>query len=166
MKFLLTPTFLLALCSIANSASLVGLWEFENSSDLTEATVGSALTLNGTTTATTGVASDGAVNVATGTASWISVPNPIGHNGTGSPTRTNQFTILLDFMIPDFTDGGADNGQFTGIFDFSNGGSDADFFIRKQANATELGVSTQWPYVGAGSTVGGDGTAGTVLSNT
>lgn len=167
MKTLLLSS--LILCPMmAPAATLVGLWEFNNSSNLAQATIGSALTLNGTTSTTTGVTgSDGAIDVATGTASWISVPNPIGANGaSGTPTRTNQFTIVLDFQIPDFKDGGADTGAFTGIFDFDNGGSDADYFIRKQINAAELGVSTQWPYVGAGSTVGGDGTAGTVLSGT
>ncbi len=168
MKTLLLSS--LILCPIiAPAATLVGLWEFNNSSNLAQATIGSALTLNGTTTSTTGVTgSDGAIDVATGIASWISVPNPIGANGaSGTPTRTNQFTIVLDFQIPDFKDGGADNGAFTGIFDFSNEGTaDADYFIRKQVNVPELGVSTQWPYVGAGSTVGGDGTAGTVLAGT
>ena len=149
------------------AAELVGLWEFENTSNLSSASIGSALTLNGTIVATPGVGGDGAVDIATGIASWISVPNPIGPNGTlGTPTRTNQYAILMDFMIPDFKDGGADAGQFTGVFDFDDGGTDGDYFIRKQANLTELGVSTQWPYVGAGSTVAGDGTAGTVRSGT
>ena len=157
-------SFILA-AGCLDAAELVGHWTFENSSNLTAATLGSALTLNGTTSSTTGVGGDGAIDVATGTASWISVPNSIGPNGsTGTPSRTNQFTILLDFMVPDFKDAGADVGQFTGLFDFDGGGSDGDYFIRKQANAAELGVSGQWPYVGAGSTVAGDGTAGTIRS--
>jgi hypothetical protein len=165
--------FAAAFCPIASftssAATLVGLWEFENSSNLAQATVGSALTLNGTTSSTTGVGGDGAINVANGVANYISVSNTIGANGaSGVPTRTNQFTIVLDFLVPDFDDGGADNGQFTGIFDFDNGGSDGDYFIRKQANVAELGLGTAgtWNYVGAGATTGNNGAAGTVLANT
>ncbi len=152
----------------SHAANLVGLWEFSNSGDLTQATVGSALTLNGTTSSTTGVTGgDGAIDIATGVASYITVGNPIAANGSsGSPTRTNQFTIVLDFMVPDFDDGGADNGNFTGLFDFDNGGSDGDYFIRKQANVPELGVATQWNYVGAGATTANNGAAGTVRDNT
>lgn len=165
---LLTAALCASAALSASAATLVGLWEFSNSDDLTEATVGSALALNGTTSATTGVSgTDGAINIATGTASYLSLANPIAANGaSGTPTRTNQFTIVLDFMVPDFKDGGADTGQFTGLFDFDNGGSDADYFIRKQANAPELGVSSLWNYLGAGPTVSGDGTAGTVRANT
>jgi uncharacterized repeat protein (TIGR02543 family) len=149
------------------AAQLIGHWTFENSANLSQATLGSALTLNGTTTATTGVGGDGAIDVATGINSWISVPNSIGANGaSGTPTRTNQYTILIDFMVPDFKDGGTDAGQFTGLFDFDGGGTDGDYFIRKQANATELGVSGSWSYVGTGSTIAGDGNGGTVRSGT
>ncbi len=132
----------------APAANLVGDWTFENASDLTEATIGSSLALNGTITATTGLdGSDGAADVER-TANFT-VTNPIGANGAGSPTRTNQFTIVVDFQVPDFTDGGADNGNFTGIFEFSGGG-DGDYFIRKQGT-TELGVSAVG-YTGAADT--------------
>jgi hypothetical protein len=164
--------FAAAFCPIASftssAATLVGLWEFENSSNLAQATVGSALTLNGTTSATTGVGGDGAINVANGIANYISVSNTIGANGaSGVPSRTNQFTIVLDFLVPDFDDGGADNGQFTGLFDFDGSNTaDADYFIRKQAGVPELGVSTIWNYQGAGATTSNNGAAGTVLVNT
>jgi autotransporter-associated beta strand protein len=168
MKTLLLSS--LMLCpSVAPAATLVGLWEFNNSGNLGQATVGSDATLFGTTSSTTGVTgSDGAINIATGIASYITVGNPIAANGaSGTPTRTNQFTIVLDFMIPDFDDGGADNGQFTGLFDFDNGGGDGDYFIRKQANAAELGLgaTNTWSYVGAGATTANNGAAGTVREN-
>lgn len=152
----------------ADAATLVGLWEFENASNLGQATVGSALGLNGTMSSVSGVAgNDDAVDVANGIANYITVTNPIGANGaSGVPSRTNQYTILLDLLVPDFDDGGADNGHFTGLFDFDNGGSDGDYFIRKQANVPELGVATQWNYVGAGATTANNGAAGTVLANT
>ena len=159
------PSALLLLSLPVNAATLAGLWEFEDTADLGKATIGSALTLNGTVTATTGTGGEGAADVAKG--GWLSAVNPIAANGaTGTPTRTNQYTIVLDFQVPSFTDGGADNGTFTGLFDFDNGGTDADFFIRKQTGVTELGVSGQWPYVGTGPTANGSGTTGTVLSNT
>ena len=152
----------------ANAATLVGLWEFENASNLGQATVGSALGLNGTMSSVSGVAgNDDAVDVANGIANYITVTNPIGANGaSGVPNRTNQYTILLDLLVPDFDDGGADNGNFTGLFAFDNYTTDGDYFIRKQANAAELGVATVWNYVGAGATTANNGVAGTVRENT
>ena len=156
---------LLLLSSPLQAATLAGLWEFDDGGDLAAATHGSALALTGTVAAISGVSGgDGAADFSKG--AWAAVTNPIAPNGaSGTPARTNQFTIVLDFLVPDFTDGGADNGQFTGLFDFDNGGSDADFFIRKQTGLAELGVSAQWPYVGAGPTANGSGTTGTVLAN-
>ncbi|WP_035606412.1 autotransporter-associated beta strand repeat-containing protein [Haloferula sp. BvORR071] len=159
----LLPFLLLPLSSA--SAALVGDWQFDDPADLGKAAVGSALTFTGAVSSATGAGSGGAADFAKG--AWAAVTSPIPANGSsGFPTRTNQYTIVVDFMVPDFTDAAADNGTFTGLFDFDNGGSDADFFIRKQANATELGVSTQWPYIGAGPTANGGGTSGTVRANT
>ena len=157
-------SFLLLPLSTA-SATLVGHWQFDDAADLGKAAVGSPLALTGTVSSTTGAGSGGAADFAKG--AWAAVTNPIPPNGaTGTPARTNQYTIVLDFMVPDFTDGGVDNGVFTGLFDFDNGGSDGDFFIRKSTGITELGVNAQWPYVGAGPTANGSGTTGTVRTNT
>ena len=143
-----------------HAATLSGLWEFNNPANLGVATIGSDLTVNGPASAT-----GGSADLPKG--SWLSVPNPVGANGpSGTPSRTNQYSIVLDFQIPDFTDGGTDDGTFTSLFDFDNGGSDADFFIRKQVLAEELGLSGQWPYVGSGPGSNGDGTSGTILTNT
>lgn len=158
------PVALLLLALPAHAATLAGLWEFEDTADLGKATIGSALTFTGTVAPTTGTGGEGAADFAKG--AWISATNPVGANGaTGAPTRTNQYTIVLDFQVPSFTDGG-DDGTFTALFDFDNGGSDADFFIRKQTGVAELGVGTQWVYVGTGPTANGSGTTGTVLSST
>lgn len=151
------------LISQASGATLVGLWEFENAANLGEATIGADLTLNGTITSTAGVGGDGAANVAR--TAHITVSNSIGANGAGSPTRTNQFTIVVDFMIPDFTDGGDDNGQFTGLFEFGLPNSDGDYFIRKQGGQPELGVGDVG-YVGPGPAITGSNTTGTFLANT
>lgn len=157
---------LLLLAPTLHAAVLSGLWEFNDGGNLGQASQGSALTLNGTVVLTGGISgTDGAADFSKG--AWAAVTNPIAANGaTGTPTRTNQYTIVLDFMVPSFTDGGADTGTFTALFDFDNGGSDADYFLRKETNNPELGVNTQWQYVGAGPTANGSGTTGTVFANT
>lgn len=157
---------LLSTLSSAGAADLVGHWQFDDPADLGKATVGSGLALTGTVSTTTGPASDaGAADFAKG--AWAAITNPIAANGSsGTPTRTNQFSIVVDFQVPDVTDGAADNGSFTGLFDFDNGGGDGDFFIRKQAGVAELGVSGQWVYVGAGPTAGNLNTTGTVRGGT
>jgi hypothetical protein len=163
LAFALLGWFGLLLPGRAQGA-LVGYWDFESSTNLGRAVVGgSNLTLNGSVTATNRVPGDGAANVARG--AWLRVPNPIPPNGSGTPTRCNQFTILMDLMVPDFKDGGADNGIFTALFDFRQTGTDGDYFIRKSAGATELGVSAI-NYVGAGPTANGDNASGTFRGNT
>mgnify|MGYP001357382957 CR=1 FL=1 len=133
------------------AAEPVGLWEFEDPSDLGAASIGSPLLLNGTVTASVDV--PGAADVAR--TAYLTVTNPIGANGDEAATRSNQFTIVIDMMVPDFTDGGADNGNFTGILEFNSGG-DGDYFIRKQTGNTELGVAA----------INYTGSSGTFLSNT
>ena len=108
------------------AAEPVGLWEFEDPSDLGAASIGSPLLLNGTVTASVDV--PGAADVAR--TAYLTATNPIGANGDEAATRSNQFTIVIDMMVPDFTDGGADNGNFTGILEFNSGG-DGNYFIRK-----------------------------------
>jgi hypothetical protein len=144
-------------------AALVGYWNFEVASDLSRAVVGSDLALHGGITATSGVGGDGAATVARG--AWLTVPNPIGPNGSGDPIRCNQFTILMDLKIPDFKDSSLDSGVYTALFDFRQAGTDADYFIRKQAGETELGVSAI-SYVGAGPTSSGDNASGTFRGGT
>ncbi|MDQ8207422.1 SUMF1/EgtB/PvdO family nonheme iron enzyme [Coraliomargarita sp. SDUM461003] len=133
------------------AAEPVGLWEFEDPSDLGAASIGSPLLLNGTVIASADV--PGAADVAR--TAYLTATNPIGANGDEAATRSNQFTIVIDMMVPDFTDGGADNGNFTGILEFNSGG-DGDYFIRKQTGNTELGVAA----------INYTGSSGTFLSNT
>ena len=139
---LLTTSLLLPLAS--DAAQLKGLWEFQDPADLGKTTLGSPLVFTGAVTATTGPNGDaGAADFPKD--AWAAITNPIAANGaSGTPTRTNQYTIVLDFKVPSFA------GTYTSLFDFDNGGSDGDYFIRKSGN--ELG-STPWPYVGASGTV-------------
>ena len=144
--------------------ALAGLWEFADPGDLGKATFGDDLVFNGSVSAVEGIdMEDPAMDLPA--ASWIAVTNPIGPNGSsGSPTRTNRYAIVMDFKVPVFQ--GTGDGAFSALFDFDGGGSDADYFIRKQANQPELGVATVWNYVGSGPESTGDGTTGTVLADT
>lgn len=75
----------------------LGLWEFNDASNLVKATVGNNLELVGTNTATAGVqAGDGAVVVPKG--SYYICRHGSGPNGGGS--YVNQFTLVIDFKIP------------------------------------------------------------------
>lgn len=123
-------TSLTLMVTVPVSAALVGLWEFENSGDLSEATVGSALTLNGTITSTSGVggADTGAGNVGVG--DTIRATNPIGGNGGG--TQSNEYTIVMDIQIPTLV-------AWASLMDQQDGG-DGDYFY---SSTRGLGVSSE-----------------------
>ncbi len=128
MKFLLP---FLTICSLSPAATLVGLWEFENSGNLAEATVGSDLTLNGSITSTTGsgaTGDSGAANVPVG--AYLTVANPIGANGGGS--ETNEYTLVIDFKFPTLA-------NWISFMDTESGG-DGDYFY---SNSRGLGVASE-----------------------
>ncbi len=112
------------------ATNLVGLWEFENSSDLGAATIGTDLGLTGaiTSTAGSGGLDAGAANVAVG--DYIRATNPIGANGTG--LRSNEYTLLIDFKIPALA-------TYISLVE-TTGGGDGDYFY---SNGNGLGVSNQ-----------------------
>lgn len=113
------------------SAALVGLWEFNNSSDLSEATVGSAATLNGAITSGAGTTGgDGAAIVNVN--DYIRVNNSIGGNGGG--TETNIYTIVIDFKMPTLA-------GWASILELDGGATaDGDYFY---SNTRGLGVSSE-----------------------
>lgn len=79
-------------------ASLVGRWTFENISNLTQATIGNDLVLNGTHTLVPGInAGDNAISIGTG--SYYTCNHGIAANGGG--TTVNEYSIMYDFMITD-----------------------------------------------------------------
>ncbi|SHK42923.1 PEP-CTERM protein-sorting domain-containing protein [Rubritalea squalenifaciens DSM 18772] len=131
----LLPAAMAAACSLilapAASAAMVGLWEFNNSSDLTEATVGSAATLNGSITSGTGTtAGDGAAIVNVG--DYITFNNSIGANGGG--TNTNVYSIVIDFKMPTLA-------GWAAILELDNGNTgDGDYFY---SSSRGLGVSSE-----------------------
>ncbi len=80
-------------------AGLAGLWEFDDAANLTKATVGSDLILNGTgQSAVAGIdGSGGAVAVEKGT--FYQCAHGISANGGGN--WVNEFTLLFDVMYPE-----------------------------------------------------------------
>ncbi|MGB0774740.1 MAG: LamG-like jellyroll fold domain-containing protein, partial [Akkermansiaceae bacterium] len=109
---------------------LVGYWDFENSSDLAAANVGSALGLTGAITSVAGPGGSDAGAAAVDVNEFLTVTNPIGSNGGG--TRTNEYTLLLDFKIPTLA-------NWIALFDTSGGG-DGDYFY---SSSRGLGVSSE-----------------------
>ena len=79
-------------------ASMVGRWTFENISNLTQATLGNDLVLNGMHTLVPGInAGDNAVSISAG--SYYTCNHGIAANGGG--TTVNEYSIMYDFMIAD-----------------------------------------------------------------
>ena len=120
-----------AASSYQADAALVGLWDFENSADLTAAQTGSALTLAGTNTAAAGSGgADAGASSLAGDGNHYTVTNPIGVNGGGA-TETNEYTILMDINTT--------AGGFNSLLD-TDGGGDGDIFI----SGTGVGISSNY----------------------
>ena len=103
MNKLLVLTLVLGMAVAAPAqitAGLKDLWEFNDAGDLTKATVGNDLILNGTgQSAVAGIdGSDGAVAVELGT--YYQSEHGIGANG-GSASWVNEFTLLFDVLYPE-----------------------------------------------------------------
>ena len=76
---------------------MVGYWKFDNSSNITQATVGNNLELTGTQQFVSGEhAGDGATRI--GNNSYYRCIHDIAANGGG--LRVNEFTLVIDFKIP------------------------------------------------------------------
>ncbi|MDD3741108.1 MAG: fibronectin type III domain-containing protein, partial [Bacteroidales bacterium] len=85
----------------AEHPDIVGLWEFENESDLTASSVGNSLTLNGSNTAIPGpTGEDGAVSIGTG--SYYTCYHDIAGNGGGS--EVNEYSLVFDFRVSDISE--------------------------------------------------------------
>lgn len=111
---------------------LIGLWEFDDSQDLTKATIGQNLVLTGFQDPTSGrITGDGAVRIGLG--SHHAIQHGMTSNGGGN--NVNEYTLVLDIKYPSNS-----QGKWISLFqtDASNG-SDGDCFIRN-SNAS-IGVS-------------------------
>ena len=81
-----------------------GLWEFNNSASIGQATLGSNLTIAGTTPTYSASVSDGTktltgvITTVVGPANRLVMQNPVGANGGG--TFTNEYTLLFDILSP------------------------------------------------------------------
>ena len=105
----------------------VGLWNFENSGNLTAATTGSALASTGSDTAVTGSGGSDTGAASLDNGDHYTVTNSIGGNGGGS--KTNKYTLLMDVK--------AAAGGYNSLLEL-NGSGDADFFIN---SAGKVGIS-------------------------
>ncbi|GAA5494483.1 hypothetical protein Rhal01_00644 [Rubritalea halochordaticola] len=111
---------------------LVGLWEFDDPSDLTKATIGPDLQLNGYQDIVAGVsAGDGAVKISQG--SHFNLVHGIPANGGGS--NVNEYTLVFDVSYPS----SSQNSWMCFFQTDPNNSNDGDCFIRS-SNAT-IGVS-------------------------
>ncbi len=77
---------------------LVGLWTFNDPTDLSAATIGKPLVPTGSPTAAAGPASgNGAVSIGAG--SYYTIDHGLAPSGGG--TLVNQWTLVIDFMVPE-----------------------------------------------------------------
>jgi len=131
--------FLVLVLGIAGAAradvatGLTGLWEFDDADNLTKATVGNDLILNGSgQSAVTGIGgSDGAVGVELGT--YYQADHGVGANGGG--TYVNEFTLLFDVMYPEESAGKWRAFYQTGYETYN----DSDYFISNSDESWGVG---------------------------
>ena len=125
-------------------ATLKGLWEFNDNTNLAKATVGTDLILGGTHTYSTSLADDastslsGVITTAGGTGSYLKALHGIAANGGGS--LVNQYAILVDLFSPV-----GSRGNYRAIFQTAATPTtnDADYFIR---NTDDKLGTTAWGY--------------------
>ena len=132
LRALIFLTLLIGLPA-TTQAGLVGLWEFENSSNLSEATIGNDLTGGDPTIVpVAGISGgDGAASVSKG--SEFTVTHGIAPNGGGS--FVNEYTWLMDISYP-----AASAGKWMSLFQTNTGNSnDGDLFVRNSDAA--IGIS-------------------------
>ena len=106
-------------------SGLVGHWTFNNTANLTQATIGSDLVLTGTQIAVTGPNdTSGAVRIGLG--SYYSVSHGISNNGGGN--KVNKYTIVMDVKIPT-------TGKWYALFQTNETNvDDGDWFINPGGN--------------------------------
>lgn len=117
---------------VINPIDPVAVWKFDDSQDLTAASVGTDLQLVGSQQAITGIGgNDGAVRIGQG--SHYIATHGIAANGGG--TMVNEYTLLMDIKAPS-----SSTGTWRSLFQTNASNSDdADCFI-KNSDET-IGVS-------------------------
>ncbi len=115
--------------------ALVGLWDFDDPSNLGKATVGPDLTIQGTPPIQTAEMTDaqsvpttlqGVITTTQGTANHLVATHSIGPNGGG--TRVNRYTLVFDVRIPS-------PGQWRSFYQTTiANNNDAEYFVRSTNN--------------------------------
>ena len=130
MKMTLKLLMVLILLMVGSTqAQMVGLWEFDDTADLTKATVGNDLVLlanaggAGTHAAIGGVSGgDGAVSIGLG--NFYQADHGMPGNG-GSSSWVNEFTLLFDVKYPE-----ASAGSWRAFYNTSaTNANDSEYFI-------------------------------------
>jgi PKD repeat protein len=116
-----------------NHPGLSGLWEFENTGNLTTATTGTALVLTGSQTSVSGPeVSDNAIRIGSG--SYLTCYHNIAGNGGG--TEVNEYSMVFDFKVSSIS-------QWHSFYQANSGNSnDAELFINTSG---QIGRSTSGP---------------------
>ena len=94
----LFTAFLGILNAYATVPPRAGLWKFDDASNLLKADIGSALVLTGTQTSVNGPA-EGNLATEIGLGSYLTMTHGIAANGGG--TLVNEFTLQIDFQMPE-----------------------------------------------------------------
>lgn len=145
MKYSL-PLLVFAIASSSPAATLSGLWEFNDSTRIGKATVGTDLTVRGSAPAfSNSVADDsgdaltGVITTVPGASNSLLMTHGIAANGGGS--FVNEYTLVFDVFSP-----AASRNSWRTLFQTNSANTnDGDFFIRNNTNAlgtSELGYST------------------------
>ena len=140
MKSLITPLLFAALATVASSATLSGLWEFNDSSNIGKATVGNNLTVRGAAPAFSitaaddfGTAMSGVITTVVGSANSLALAHGISPNGGGN--YVNEYSIVVDMFSP----ASSRNAWRTIYQTNSSNSNDGDLFIRNTTNTIGTG---------------------------
>lgn len=120
-----------------NSLSIAGLWEFNNSQNISKATLGHDLTIVGSPPAYQNSRTDGqgktlqgVIVTSANTGNHLLATHSIGANGGGS--FVNQYTLLFDFLIPE-------NGQWRNFYQTNLiNSNDGNYYVNASNNKVGL----------------------------
>ncbi len=128
---------------LSSAATLTGLWEFDNSGNLGQATVGTDLAVVGTAPTFNASLPDdystplsGVVTTVGGSASGFTATHGVAANGGG--TYVNEFSIVTDIFSP----AGSRSSWRTILQTNAANSNDGDYFIRNDTDRLGTGSMT------------------------
>jgi hypothetical protein len=130
MKKIAVCLLVLAMAGMVSAVTLptgcTGLWTFDNTSNLGQATIGTDLTFVGTKTYQVGPGGYAIVDpLGTKTTNYIVCTPGIAGNGGSTKGMANEWTIAMDVLVPTI-------GSWTALFQTNpDNKNDADCFINK-----------------------------------